>query len=93
MSDYIIRVQLIGNPDTDTYANLHALMFNRGFSMQTTDKNGSSVTLPHATYVGVSRAAAGSLSALLRDCIQTKVGMKAKVLAIRYQEANLANPT
>ena len=93
MSDYIIRVQLIGTPDVDSYANLHALMSNRGFTMQTTDKNGSSMTLPHATYIGVSRAAAGSLSALLRDSIQTRVGMKAKVLAIRYEEANLANPT
>ena len=93
MSDYIVRVQLIGNPDVETYASLHSLMANRGFSMQTTDKNGSSFTLPHATYIGVSRAAAGALSISLRDSIQTRVWMKAKVLAIKYAEANLANPT
>lgn len=93
MSDYIVRVQLIGNPDVETYASLHTLMSNRGFSMQTTDKNGSSLTLPHATYIGVSRAAAGALSISLRDSIQTRVWMKAKVLAIKYAEANLANPT
>ena len=93
MSDYIVRVQLIGNPDIETYASLHALMSNRGFSMQTIDRNGSSMTLPHATYIGVSRAAAGTLSASLRDSIENRVCMKAKVLAIRYSEANLANPT
>ena len=93
MSDYIVRVQLVGNADLDTYASLHACMAARGFSMQTTDSNGSKMTLPHATYVGVSRATAGSLSTSLRDMIEKKVGSKAKVLAIRYEEANMANPT
>ena len=93
MSDYIVRVQLIGNPDVEIYADLHAMMSHRGFSMQTTDKNGGSMTLPHATYIGVSRAAAGALSISLRDSIQARFGIKAKVLAIKYAEANLALPT
>ena len=92
MSDYIVRVQLLGGIDADTYPNLHHLMSNRGFTMQTVDSNGTCVMLPHATYIGVSRAAAGALSSALRDSIEAKLGRKAKVLAIKYQEVNLANP-
>ena len=71
MANYTLRIELLGNPSQDVYADLHARMQRGGFSQTITGttSNGQSVTkpLPHATYYG-------SLARDLSRC--TEIGLR-----------------
>jgi hypothetical protein len=93
MAHYIVRVELIGSPDSDVYSHLHALMAAYDFSMMTPGLKGEYVELPLATYHGETNTSVTALSAFFRDTIQTTLWTKAKVLVIEYTGASLADPT
>ncbi len=73
MAEYVIRVELRGNPPWEQYEKLHALMATVGF-LQTVDgvnKKGEQKTfdLPHAVYYGTSDATTSDV----RDWVQSNV--------------------
>ena len=52
MPAYTVRIQLNGNPNQDTYNDLHSRMEASGFTRTVT--GGKTVNLPHGTYYGSS---------------------------------------
>ncbi len=65
MAYYTLRIELLGNPGSDVYENLHTRMTKGGFlqTIQGTNSQGQTVTcnLPHATYYGSSDATAAQV--------------------------------
>lgn len=72
MSDFTLRVELLGTPSQEIYANLHARMKAGGFlqTVSGTNNAGQSLTtdLPHATYYGT----VNSTAAAVRDWAQAQ---------------------
>ena len=60
MPKYTIRIQLVGKPSEEVYADLHQRMEKGGFyrTVKGVDDDGNTVTpnLPHGTYYGTSEA-------------------------------------
>jgi hypothetical protein len=75
MADFVVRVELRGNPTEVTYEKLHTMMSQRGFYM-TVSEGSRSYAMPHATYYGSSNQAADQISGELRDAIASSVWTK-----------------
>jgi hypothetical protein len=89
MPNYAIRVELRGNPSTERYESLHALMATHGFGRTVTgvDKAGNSTTvdLPHATYYGSSDSDCPSLRDSIAASIRNKVQQAIVVFVVQSQ--------
>ena len=68
MANYMVRVELKGNPSRIVYLKLHGLMVTESFLMQC---NGE--PLPHATYFGSSSKSRDELSSHLLNVIRQQI--------------------
>ncbi len=54
MTNFTVRVELLGYPDAQTYLRLEAAMKTIGFTDEILEPNGSVYELPPAEYIGVN---------------------------------------
>jgi hypothetical protein len=78
MPAFVIRVELKGDPPKETYAKLHALMAEQGFSQTISGNHNvtgkfTELPLPHATYYG---ELATSETETVKDSLATHITQK-----------------
>jgi hypothetical protein len=80
MADYIIRIELRGDPSSDIYNQLHTLMKQKSFGQTITGQRINA--LPHATYYGSSQEAPSALCTSIHTTVTSQIWTKAIVLAV-----------
>ena len=89
MPNYVVRVELRGNPSYDEYESLHALMAQKGFQqiVAGTDNQGNNkrFSLPHATYYGSSNNECSSVRDSISQAIKGQIQQDIIVFVVQSQ--------
>lgn len=93
MAYFLVRVQLDGQPDTETYTNLHSLMSRLGFNrfVDLIDSKGKSVKFqtPHATYYGIANISSAQLRDKVKTDIQASLWSDIEILVVQTIEISV----
>lgn len=77
MPNYAIRVELRGDPSSEEYETLHALMARKGFKQTIdgldTEGNKKRFNLPHAVYYGSSEDSCSTVRDSVRKAVKAEV--------------------
>jgi len=95
MPDYAVRVELRGNPSTEEYQALHALMARKGFiqTIAGVDIQGNQkrFNLPHAVYYGSSSADCGAVRDSVLRSVKSEVQNDVIVFAVQAQNWSIGS--
>lgn len=87
MPSYLVRVQLDGQPSSETYQALHDLMFGMGLKLSinlATDTQDPTIyALPHATYYGENIVGtAAEVRNRVRGSVQSQVWKPLEIMVV-----------
>ncbi|ADV82043.1 hypothetical protein [Terriglobus saanensis] len=84
MANFLVRVELQGNPIDGTYDKLHSCMESLGFKQTFTSAGEELTHLPHAMYEGSWASSTSSLCVAVKNTVKANIWPKPVILAIEY---------